>query len=98
MGVKTIITCDKCGEVCQDGNIKIRQPVAVGISLQFGRVHMTDTYPTYQRVWCRECIVKTGIHPPIVEEEKEIAPEEKLSTTEKLALLLEELGFQREEE
>ena len=96
MGVNTIVTCDKCGKT-KDSNSNEWQPVAVGLSIQFGQTRVTH-YPTHecQEVWCRECVMKAGLYNPITDEDKKVAPNTPPSFEEKIVGLFESLGFIRE--
>jgi hypothetical protein len=98
MGVRVTYVCEKCGyEWLRDS--KERQPVMVGICVMFGAVSthgVSDSQIQNPQMWCRECVMKEGIYPPVNDEDKKVAPETPPSFEEILAELIESLGFTRE--
>lgn len=93
MSVKTIYKCDKCHKEW-NADSKDEQICTVGISVAFGRTSIEYKSSAKQQQWCRTCVMKTGIHPPVVSEDKEDAPEKESTFEEKVILLLEHLGVQ----
>jgi hypothetical protein len=94
--VKTVYVCDKCGKEWTATN-PCNRPVMLGITIQFG-VTDFNTYPgppIYQAMWCKQCVIKTGISAPGNKEEVKIAPVTPLTFEEKFVLLLDELGVVR---
>ena len=97
MAVITTYKCDKCGKEWHP-NSGEEMPVAVGIVVEFGKTTLPAApYKRFGAMWCRECVMKSGIHPPMTEADKQVAPEQPLSFEEKFAVLMEELGFARQE-
>lgn len=99
MAQYTTFKCDKCGREWDSKNKEI-QPVSIGIMVDFGNPSGSprNNYlpKEMQAMWCRPCVMKTGIYQPFTEDEKKIAPP-KISFDDKIVMLLEELGFQRAE-
>ena len=95
MATTTLYTCDRCSKQWTEED-KDEQPVGVGIVVGFGKTSVHNYQPiNFSAMWCRTCVIDTGIHPPITtDEEKRELP--KLSFEEKLAELISELGFIQE--
>jgi hypothetical protein len=98
MGQYTTYKCDKCGKEWLSTDKK-EQPVSVAIVFDFGNPTGTpqpDRYrhPASSAMWCRSCVMETGIHQPMTQEEKFTAPPE-MSFEDKVIMLLEELGFEQ---
>ena len=88
--------CDKCGKEFRYGG-KDYDPVAIQITITFG--HMSpSSYPSAQgyAVWCRECVMGTGFHKPVTDDDKKVAPVEPMTFEDQFAELIEQLGFVRE--
>lgn len=97
MGAFNGFKCDRCMKKFVDGNDNY-QPVSLQLIVTFGQTHATTHINSNRAtaVWCRECVVSTGIHAPIAGDDKKIAPENELSFEEKFGELIEEMGFLRE--
>jgi hypothetical protein len=95
MGIYQQFKCDRCGTVSDypKGDI---QPCTVAVGVNFGLSLPAEIDMKYQ-VWCRECVMKAGIYPPYSDSDKAVAPEAPLTFEEKFILLIEELGFTRQE-
>lgn len=96
MGKFNGFTCDRCGKEFR-ANTKEYKPVTIQLTVTFGST--PSTYPATQRhvIWCRQCLMSSGFQIPITEEDEKMAPELKLTFEEKFSMMIEELGFIREE-
>ena len=99
MGSFTGYTCDKCGKEFRGKNINYfdEQPVCLSLGINFGSTTRTQQGGKQAAVWCRSCVMKTGVHVPSCAEDKKIAPPTPLSFEDKFVILLNELGFIQEE-
>lgn len=69
--VRTVIfKCDRCGATAQDDKHFLRH-VAVGVNWGYG-FQAADR--KLEAEWCRECLIKTGLHSPQNEADEKIAP------------------------
>lgn len=95
MGVRRVVTCDKCGkEFDERGGSD--QPVNIDVTVTFGSTRSGQIGGVKKSsIWCRSCIMGSGVVPPKNKKDKELAPVE-LTTEQKLIILFEELGFIRE--
>lgn len=97
MGIFNGFICDRCKREFKSDS-KDYNPVTIQLRISFGRTTPTD-YPntTDHMIWCRKCLISTGFQIPTTEEDKKIAPEFKLTFEEKFSMMIEALGFIREE-
>lgn len=88
--------CDKCDKEFRYGEAEY-SPVSIKIIIAFESETPTN-YPSVIEnvVWCRECVMKTGFHKPITDNDKKIAPETLMTFEEQFAELIGQLGFIRE--
>ncbi len=96
MGTFSGFICDRCGKEFRT-NEKDYSPVAIRLSFDFGRTAPSMQYSASTRnlVWCRGCVMLTGVTKAITENDKKAAPETELTFEEKLAILIEDMGFTR---
>lgn len=92
----TTYRCDLCKKewLSTDNS---EQPVTIGIVTDFGNPtgKLTPKFAEVnQAMWCRSCVMRTGIFPPVTVKEKQ-DHKTQIPFEEKVAFLLEELGFQR---
>ena len=94
MGLKSFYVCDKCGKEWRTTD-KTEQPVAIYLNIKFGAVSCANMGVGESALWCRSCIMKTGLKLPIIEKDKKVAPATQLSFGDKITMLLKDLGFVR---
>lgn len=101
MAIISIFQCDKCKKEFTRTSQSISaagyevQPCVVGIHIAYGETNPSAArVPAVHALWCRTCVNETGIHAPTKASDDAPQP---LSFEERVTLLLEELGFKREE-
>ena len=96
MGVFHGFTCDKCKKKFIKGDPKYC-PSTVQVAISFGNEGPNSfSSERDHQVWCRECLMATGICKPVTKEDKIVSPEVELTFEEKFSMLLEDLGFTKE--
>lgn len=69
--VRTVILkCDRCGATAENDKNFLKQ-VAVGVNWGYG---FQAAGRKLEADWCRECLIKTGLHRPQNEADEKIAP------------------------
>ena len=69
--VRTVIfKCDRCGATAEDDKNFLKR-VAVGVNWGYG-FQAADR--KLEAEWCRECLIKAGLHSPQNEADEKIAP------------------------
>jgi len=97
MAEKLMYICDKCSKEWE-ARSEEEQAVAIGLVIKFGHSHLNMSESIYSHVmWCRTCLMRTGLSLPYSNKDEKVAPEQPLSMEEKITMLLEELGFIRGE-
>ena len=97
MAVIQTIVCDKCGEKWAYGNENGNEIVTIGLCLGFGKTTIgTQDNFAIIRHWCRTCVMRHGIKWPISDTDRRIAPAVQPSEDDRIALVLEDMGFVRE--
>lgn len=91
--IKTIYGCEKCKKEWEPGNGETL--CTVGVAVNFGGTSISDHHFSKTQHWCRTCVMKYGIHKPITDKDKRVAPEP-LSFEEKFTELLIDMGFVQE--
>lgn len=97
MGTFSGFKCDKCGQSFMLGKEDYR-PISVSLHIRFGYTYPDKfTDRSGHAVWCRSCLMSTGFHHPVNEEDKKVAAPKELTFEEKFSILIEDLGFTRAE-
>lgn len=93
MAIITTYKCDKCGKTW-DSTDKSEQICTLKLQISLDNT-VTNNYNSvsYEAQWCRSCVMSTGIRTPRTEEDKKLAPNKELTTTEKITDFISELGF-----
>lgn len=92
MGIFNGFICDRCGKEFRSNSTNYN-PVSISLKIAFGRTLPSSYEAAENKVWCRECVMKTGLDAPANDEDKKIAPEIELTFEEKFSMMIEALGF-----
>lgn len=92
--LKTIFVCDRCKKEWDMKDAKCPQVVKVYIGINFGNSNPLGDIKQDQ-LWCRPCIMSTGVTTPHSDADAIVAPARMPSFEERFTYLLEELGFER---
>jgi len=98
MGTFAGFTCEKCKREFRSTDSDYA-PVTIQLSVCFGKT-VPGPYSNIKKyaLWCQDCLMATRFYVPITEDKKTppVAIAE-LSFEEKFLMMIEELGFVREE-